>query len=166
MESSQMLGGTEECHSSESGWTMYIGSPTYDDDDSDENRHSAADGNDAGSDDDDDDDDDKNEANRDEDSDDSMASDASSGPSHQGHPCGSGKYGHGPADFGYDGEENDNKYRLGGKANKQQKDKENQRAPQRIKKEKEEKVFEADKTTAPGQSGSKVRKNMWRGKGK
>ncbi|XP_010318896.1 protein SOB FIVE-LIKE 3-like [Solanum lycopersicum] len=74
----------EECHSSESGWTMYIGSPTNDEDD-EMNCEGDFDDEDGvlGQgrrkkimnvvvDDDDDDDD----------TDDSMASDASSGPSH------------------------------------------------------------------------------------
>ncbi|KAK8695007.1 hypothetical protein V6N13_072549 [Hibiscus sabdariffa] len=54
MEPSEILGGAEECHSSESGWTMYIGD-TADDD-----------------------------ATLASETDDSMASDASSGPTHQG----------------------------------------------------------------------------------
>ncbi|CAI8589573.1 unnamed protein product [Vicia faba] len=72
------LGGQEECQSSESGWTMYIGSPV-----SHEN----------GDDDDDDDDDDKVDCyqvthqiqgDAGIESDDSMVSDASSGPTHYG----------------------------------------------------------------------------------
>ncbi|KAG5618407.1 hypothetical protein H5410_018231 [Solanum commersonii] len=67
----------EECHSSESGWTMYIGSPTNDEDD-----EMNCEG--------DFDDEDgvlgqgrrKKIINDDDDTDDSMASDASSGPSH------------------------------------------------------------------------------------
>ncbi|XP_055828073.1 protein SOB FIVE-LIKE 3-like [Solanum dulcamara] len=70
----------EECHSSESGWTMYIGSPSNDEDD--EMNYEG-----------DFDDDDENVGrgrrkniinndNDDDDTDDSMASDASSGPSH------------------------------------------------------------------------------------
>ncbi|KAJ4713277.1 acidic leucine-rich nuclear phosphoprotein 32 family member B-like [Melia azedarach] len=77
MESSKVLGGVEECDSSESGWTMYIGSPD-DDDDDDDDGHS----------DDRDYDDDGGGgsyhdmyANHEDDSDDSMASDASSCPS-------------------------------------------------------------------------------------
>ncbi|KAL4036138.1 hypothetical protein IC575_004864 [Cucumis melo] len=75
MEPSQIFGVSEECHSSESGWTMYIGSPANDD------------SSDAASDDDDKDEEHKGyyyAANNHNDSDDdSMASDASSGPSHQ-----------------------------------------------------------------------------------
>ncbi|KAJ8752419.1 hypothetical protein K2173_004055 [Erythroxylum novogranatense] len=73
MESSKIFGSKEECNSCESGWTMYIGSPIYGDD-VDACSDEAAN---------------KNEGNRRnynhaEESDDSMASDASSGPSHQG----------------------------------------------------------------------------------
>ncbi|CAK9330036.1 unnamed protein product [Citrullus colocynthis] len=74
MEPSQIFGVSEECHSSESGWTMYIGSP-------------ANGSSDAASDEDDDEDEEHKgyyyAANNQDDSDDSMASDASSGPSHQ-----------------------------------------------------------------------------------
>ncbi|ESW27188.1 hypothetical protein PHAVU_003G181300 [Phaseolus vulgaris] len=93
----------EECHSSESGWTMYIGSPMddgghSDDGDTDEEGIQTNPQND-------DDDDDQ--------SDDSMASDASSGPSHLG-------INHGFADFHRDAEEeyDADKYCLEKKANK------------------------------------------------
>ncbi|KAK4376540.1 hypothetical protein RND71_002836 [Anisodus tanguticus] len=73
MEYPKHPGGTEECSSNESGWTMYIGSPYRDyDNDDDEGTPS------------------KGYKNADHDhvedggSDDSMTSDASSGPSHQG----------------------------------------------------------------------------------
>lgn len=90
MESSpQMFGGAvEECHSSESGWTMYIGSPMMEEnevnDDSELNTHNYIREKEF-------DDEDERERNynynyannhRDDTSDDSMASDASSGPSH------------------------------------------------------------------------------------
>lgn len=71
-----LLEGEEECQSNESGWTMYIGSPI--------------DHEDGNSDDDDDDDgevdcyDEGILADAEVESDDSMASDASSGPSHYG----------------------------------------------------------------------------------
>lgn len=86
MEYPKHPGGTEECNSNESGWTMYIGSPYRD-------------YNQGGDDDDNDVDDDegsctprkgyKNADDHVEDggSDDSMTSDASSGPSHQGVLC-------------------------------------------------------------------------------
>ncbi|KAH7851963.1 hypothetical protein Vadar_018912 [Vaccinium darrowii] len=73
MESSQVFGNAEECNSSESGWTMYIGSPITNDDHSDDGDK-------------DDDGDHEHDVKHDEDdhdSDDSMASDASSGPSHR-----------------------------------------------------------------------------------
>ncbi|KAK8686242.1 hypothetical protein V6N13_125269 [Hibiscus sabdariffa] len=53
MEPTEIFGGPEECQSSESGWTMYIG------DTADDGTHASE-------------------------TDDSMASDASSGPSHHG----------------------------------------------------------------------------------
>ncbi|XP_027922047.1 MATH and LRR domain-containing protein PFE0570w [Vigna unguiculata] len=68
----------EECHSSESGWTMYIGSPMDDaghTDDAADNDHQAVQTDPQNADDDDDEDEDESD-------DDSMASDASSGPSH------------------------------------------------------------------------------------
>ncbi|KAL2338252.1 hypothetical protein Fmac_012698 [Flemingia macrophylla] len=77
--------GAEECQSSESGWTMYIGSPMQDSDDnsdsSDEYENSTQ------------------ACPQDDESDDSMASDASSGPSHH----------HGFADLARCGEEYDGK---------------------------------------------------------
>lgn len=66
MEHSQSKGGTEECHSSESGWTMYIGSTIEDEYDEDDDIIVENDC-------------DTPQA---DESDDSMASDASSGPSH------------------------------------------------------------------------------------
>ncbi|XP_028763630.1 uncharacterized protein LOC114736850 [Neltuma alba] len=79
---SQMVGAAEECHSCESGWTIYLGSPTHDDD----GDHS------------DDDDEEGGEDRKggagaeDEESDDSMASDASTGPSQPiGSPWGDSK---------------------------------------------------------------------------
>ena len=99
--------GAEECHSSESGWTMYIGSSI-----DDAGGHSTDDGDG----DDDNDDDDKEEGTQahpqdDDESDDSMASDASSGPSHH----------HGFADFRRDSEEgNHDKYCFEKKASKTQ----------------------------------------------
>ncbi|GMY15431.1 rRNA biogenesis protein rrp36-like [Fagus crenata] len=148
MESSQMFGDTEECQSSESGWTMYIGSPIYGGDD---DGHSDDDDRNDG---DDDGETDANHNENDDDSDDSMASDASSGPSHQGVlPCGSGL-----ALFKHKEVENYDK-----KSNKQQKEK--QKA-QKIKEEKDETTFMPKKAVAPAQSGSKVRKNIWMGKRK
>nr|GMC75357.1 acidic leucine-rich nuclear phosphoprotein 32 family member B-like [Ipomoea batatas] len=67
MESSHVYGGSEECHSNESGWTMYIGSPTTDDYEEDNLNSNNVNG---------------DSYEEEENSDDSMASDASSGPSH------------------------------------------------------------------------------------
>ncbi|XP_022921474.1 uncharacterized protein LOC111429737 isoform X2 [Cucurbita moschata] len=83
MEPSQMFGVSEECHSSESGWTMYIGSPAAADGSSDVDTGAASD----------EEEDEEHKGYYDinqDDSDDSMASDASSGPSHQQrrHPFG------------------------------------------------------------------------------
>ncbi|PPD84856.1 hypothetical protein GOBAR_DD18216 [Gossypium barbadense] len=70
MESSKIYGGIEECHSSESGWTMYIGSPIHGGDDSGDGHSEKADDEGVyGVD---------NHADEQADSDDSMASDASS----------------------------------------------------------------------------------------
>ncbi|XP_038725507.1 protein SOB FIVE-LIKE 3-like [Tripterygium wilfordii] len=74
MDSSKHTSSKEGCSSSESGWTMYIASPMEEDDeecsgDDNSNKHMEEG--------------DKNADHRDEESDDSMASDASSGPSHQ-----------------------------------------------------------------------------------
>ncbi|KAL3636154.1 hypothetical protein CASFOL_020701 [Castilleja foliolosa] len=73
MDSSKILEGAEECCSSESGWTMYIASPGHEHDD-------RADDDDVS------DDVSVRECTKDDgdvDSDDSMASDASSGPGYQ-----------------------------------------------------------------------------------
>lgn len=77
MESSQVYGGAEECHSNESGWTMYIGSPTNDDDDHGEDNLNNNNVNGDSY-----DEEEKSGGDDDDDTDDSMASDASSGPSH------------------------------------------------------------------------------------
>ncbi|XP_039069347.1 protein SOB FIVE-LIKE 3-like [Hibiscus syriacus] len=66
MEPSQTYGAQEESHSSESGWTMYIGSPIHGGSDDSGSEKAAA-------------------ADADDQSDDSMASDASSGPRRQSH---------------------------------------------------------------------------------
>ncbi|XP_076937583.1 protein SOB FIVE-LIKE 4-like [Bidens hawaiensis] len=75
MESSSKVHGdrTEECQSSESGWTMYIGSSMDDDDDNNNDDDNTGGGGDV-----------KYGVTKDEDedTDDSMTSDASSGPSH------------------------------------------------------------------------------------
>ncbi|XVF49829.1 hypothetical protein PTKIN_Ptkin04bG0047500 [Pterospermum kingtungense] len=79
MEPSKIFGGSEEyCHSSESGWTMYIGSLIQGDDSGTseaDNAYAHADDAYAHA--------DETYANHGADSDDSLASDASSGPTHQ-----------------------------------------------------------------------------------
>ncbi|KAJ9187348.1 hypothetical protein P3X46_002812 [Hevea brasiliensis] len=149
MESSKLFGGAEECHSSESGWTMYLGSHIHGDDD----LHSY----------DDDDDDDggngKNYYHEDDDSDDSMASDASSGPSHQG------------TDFKLQ-KDADGKYQTQRKPNNKQVEKQQQKAERRRKEENKDQEVgfmarRAYNKSAPAQSSSKVRKSIsWMGKEK
>ena len=85
MEFSQDGGGSEECSSSESGWTMYLASPMHDDDDDGDGEVEDGAGEDHGritssnS-------DEYNEEDGGGGDDDSLASDASSGPaSHRGH---------------------------------------------------------------------------------
>lgn len=71
MEPPQIMMGastTEECHSSESGWTMYIGSPIEEENDYEEEEDFEG----------------NYQGDPGFESDDSMASDASSGPSHYG----------------------------------------------------------------------------------
>ncbi|KAK9278401.1 hypothetical protein L1049_027966 [Liquidambar formosana] len=135
MDSSHIFEGTEECHSSESGWTMYIGSPTHgtDDDDDDDKSHSL----------DRDDDYKGDDGNY---SDDSMASDASSGPSHRENPYGCGERGHGMAHFKPDEGKNKNR------SQKQAKNPVEKQRDGRRKEEKEESVFTAKQAKAPVQS--------------
>ncbi|RZC10505.1 hypothetical protein D0Y65_011003 [Glycine soja] len=140
--------GAEECHSSESGWTMYIGSSI-----DDAGGHSTDDGDG----DDDNDDDDKEEGTQahpqdDDESDDSMASDASSGPSHH----------HGFADFRRDSEEgNHDKYCFEKKASKTQ---HKQMEGEKVEKKGMLPVDSKDKS--PVQGCGKVRKNYFVGKRK
>lgn len=79
MDSSKIHEETEECSSSESGWTMYIASPDreldYNDDEDEEEYNNGEQTYTK----------DPKKVAEDVDSDDSMASDASSGPSYQGH---------------------------------------------------------------------------------
>ncbi|KAL3510945.1 hypothetical protein ACH5RR_030346 [Cinchona calisaya] len=78
-DSSENLGGSEECSSSESGWTMYIASPIHDnnpEDDDEEGNDNSTERKEYK--------DFQEDGGGDAESDDSMASDASSGPSHQG----------------------------------------------------------------------------------
>lgn len=149
MKPSQIFGGEEECESSESGWTMYIGSPIEDVD-----EELSDDG-------DNDDDDDITQADPEVESDDSMASDASSGPSHNNQHWGNGK-------GGYDdlagfkkmiGEKYDD-----GLGKNENKTLENQRKGEKV--EKKKMIFIDGKSKSPVQVGcnGKVRKNYWVGK--
>ncbi|CAJ2664699.1 hypothetical protein L195_g000860 [Trifolium pratense] len=150
MKPSKIIGSEEECQSSESGWTMYIGSHIEDDDgdidsgEYEETTHQAYP--------------------EDDESDDSMVSDASSGPSHQhGNTIGKG------INYGLTGfkqvvvevEENqydddENKYCLEKKANKTvEKQKEEKKVEN-----KEMKFVDGDNSKGKSsiQGGGKVRK--------
>ncbi|CAA2977464.1 Hypothetical predicted protein [Olea europaea subsp. europaea] len=103
MDSSKSLEGTEECSSNESGWTMYIASPVNEynhddevnDDDSIDKQEDGLHAEDVAG---------------DTDSDDSMASDASSGPSHREDLCGNIRGSHCPGDFGHAGDKDNIKW--------------------------------------------------------
>ncbi|XP_022775916.1 uncharacterized protein LOC111317775 [Durio zibethinus] len=162
MEPSKIFGGKEECHSSESGWTMYIGSPIQGgDDDDDDNGHSEADddayaGGHA----------DETYANHEADSDDSMASDASSGPSHQGVQFhGNMEGGHGTSYFKHDEDEEEGNCYSDKKAKKSVEKQKLGMKKKENKEEKEQMTFNAKGATT-SRSGSKVRKSMWLGKRK
>lgn len=145
MEPSKILGCKEECSSSASGWTMYIGSPAHendncedDDDDSGTYKQKFASNNDdrPG---DDDDDDDK--------SDDSMASDASSGPSYQELPLDSSK-------------PSLDKHATGKYSKQKLHKQKTKRDESRIKVERDEQhVLKAKIAASQTQSGAKVRKS-------
>ncbi|KAL7192324.1 hypothetical protein ACSBR2_024208 [Camellia fascicularis] len=146
MESSHNLGDAEECQSSESGWTMYIGSPIDNSDDGDDNDSDVGDDNNN--------DDYVNRIVKHEDeSDDSMASDASSGPSHRENSWGSGK--------GSSGKHCSNK------KDKHTVEKMNGNETRKLKKEKEEVVFASKGAKIASRSSEKVRKtSTWFGKRK
>ncbi|OMO70049.1 hypothetical protein COLO4_28804 [Corchorus olitorius] len=166
MESSKIFGGNEECHSSESGWTMYIGSPIQgggdDDGDDGESEEAAAvfNGNNGG----------RANGTADHDSDDSMASDASSGPSHYGNM----EVGlrHGTSCFKHenedDEEEEGNSKFLDKKATKKSMEKQNfgMKKKGEIKEEMAFKAKGATTTNITPRSSSKVRKSIWLGKRK
>lgn len=146
MESSKVPGDSEECCSSESGWTMYIASPVDDDNDSDDDDHSP----------------DKTVHSNDKDedyagSDDSMASDASSGPSHRELPYPSNKGSRVSGNSKHSVSEDQSKYSSGKKPNKKVEKKTNEK---RIKGEKEVPGHNATSAAASyGQGEAKVRKN-------
>ena len=146
MDHSKILGSKEEYGSSVSGWTMYIGSPVqekYNCDDDDDDDHS----NDEQGDEcnkyyhgyDHDDDDDANGK-----SDDSMASDASSRPSRSLDRHGASTY---------SSKEKLHKQRM-------------KRDERRIKVETDKPELKAKGAANPTQTGSKVRKSIYAGKGK
>ncbi|XVE78623.1 hypothetical protein DITRI_Ditri13aG0161100 [Diplodiscus trichospermus] len=98
---------TEECSSSESGWTRYLGSPMEDDLECSEynynNNHKIKDDGDDG------------EGN----SDDSMASDASSAPNHHQHKYKDGRGSHGNARVKHDKGDYSSKHSSGKDAKKE-----------------------------------------------
>ncbi|KAK3222728.1 hypothetical protein Dsin_009753 [Dipteronia sinensis] len=156
MEHSKTLGSKEEYGSSVSGWTMYIGSPVhekynYDDDDHHSNDEQGDECNKYyyGYDHDDDDDDDANGK-----SDDSMASDASSRPSHRELTWESSAQSldrHGAST--YSSKEKLHKQRM-------------KRDERRIKVETDKPVLKAKGAANPAQTGGKVRKSIYAGRGK
>ncbi|XWS51279.1 hypothetical protein CRYUN_Cryun12cG0163100 [Craigia yunnanensis] len=165
MDPSKIFGGNEECHSSESGWTMYIGSPIQGgDDDDDDDGHSEADdayaadnGGHA----------DETGANHEADSDDSMASDASSGPSHQGVQFyGNMEGSHGTSYFKHDEDEEEGNCYLDKKAKKSAEKQKLGMKKKEDKEEKEQMTLKAKGATTSSRSGSKLRKSLWLGKRK
>lgn len=97
MDSSKILPGSEECSSSESGWTTYIASPDLEHDQA-ENEDEDEDGSIGHQ---------VLKKQEEADSDDSMASDASSGPSDQRFSCG---YLARSRDFGHAGKKDQKKF--------------------------------------------------------
>ena len=140
MDSSKAFGGSEECSSSESGWTKYIASPTHED-----GLNENDDYNDLGA--------DKKGDNTDDDhgSDDSMASDASSGPSHPNLHYGSHLSGH----FKHLECEDQSKIFPGKKPYKQA---ENKTREKRTKSEKEKTGCNPNSSAGYAHNGAKVRK--------
>ncbi|XP_071927925.1 protein SOB FIVE-LIKE 3-like [Coffea arabica] len=148
---SENIGGREECNSSESGWTMYIASPVHennpenDDDDDDDDNYTERKGyKDYPSDD-----------GGDPASDDSMASDASSGPSHQGGPCRTKEGSHRRDDIAH-AEGKVNRRSSGKKHDKQV---ERKQYPADIKAAKKEQGHKAKNATENLQGKGKSRKN-------
>ncbi|XVF08866.1 hypothetical protein REPUB_Repub07fG0041100 [Reevesia pubescens] len=155
MEPSKIFGGNEECHSCESGWTMYIGSPIQGGDDDDDDGNSEADDayvadNNGGF-------ADETDANHEADSDDSMASDASSGPSHQGlqfYGNIDGVHGHGTSHFKHDEDDKEEAdCYLDNKAKKSSMEK--QKVGMKKKEEKEQMTLKEKGASTQSRSGSK-----------
>ncbi|GMJ00067.1 hypothetical protein HRI_003675900 [Hibiscus trionum] len=124
MEPSKTYAAVEGCHSSESGWTMYIGSSIHG---GSNDGHSE-------------------KADDDGQSDDSMASDASSGPRHDGTTRLSFKHGE-------RGKKSMEKQKLGSMKNKQDKE---------VKKQTPLKAKRALSDPCP--TGTKLRQSIWFGK--
>ncbi|CAK9147885.1 unnamed protein product [Ilex paraguariensis] len=155
MESSQLFGGAEECHSSESGWTMYIGSSI---DGENDGEHV----NDPSDDDDDDNNNDNDDGNGDDNSDDSMASDAGSGPSHREQAWRNEEGGHGRVHS----KVQEDKVNVKAYANKKDNkpvDKDRHGSRQE---EKGGPMFNAEGRSFPVQSGEKEKRNSHGGKRK
>ncbi|KAK8560007.1 hypothetical protein V6N13_061373 [Hibiscus sabdariffa] len=141
MEPSETFGAAEECHSNESGWTMYIG------DDADGETQTEADQDCAHA--------TETDAKHGAETDDSMASDASSGPSH---------YGRFRAKHGVDEEDGRHCYSEK-KAKKPTVGK--QKLETKRKQDKEERtIFKTKESSTRSPSDSYVKKNIWFGKRK
>ncbi|XP_016456539.1 protein SOB FIVE-LIKE 4-like [Nicotiana tabacum] len=163
MDYSKFFGEAEECNSSESGWTMYIGSPSNGEDDDElenEDFDELEDNN-------------KEVINRDDnedgDTDDSMASDASSGPSLRQYITKNGK-GAGLANMVHykNPKEKGKDYKVCGLNNndpmKFHKANNSVKSGSKNEVKEEESVFAAK--GEPSNGGNKVRKSIWMGKGK
>lgn len=100
MDSSKFPQGSDECSSNESGWTAYIGSPHHEEDHDDDHRDRSKG--------------EEERKERDADSDDSMASDASSAPSD--------RLGNFNKHFGYGNAKGTNERKNGGKKEQKQGD--------------------------------------------
>ncbi|CAN4086209.1 unnamed protein product [Withania somnifera] len=142
---SQIFNDGEECHSSESGWTMYIGSPSNEEDDEMNCEEDFVDDVGRGCHKNNNDDDD------DDDTDDSMASDASSGPSH--HIVRNANKSPIPKEKGNGKSCSNNKASM--KKSSSIKDQDKGRYS----------VFSAKEAKVPS-NGEKVKKSIWKGKGK
>ncbi|CAN4098246.1 unnamed protein product [Withania somnifera] len=150
---SYFFGEAEECNSSESGWTMYIGSPSTGDDNGDfdeleENYYNK-----------------EGRVNQDDDeggdTDDSMASDASSGPT--SYFARNGKSG-GVAVVSFKDSKEEGKEKDGSFTNKKAKN--SMKNDSKNDQDKLKESFFAAKGTkgASNGSGSKVRRSIWMGK--
>ncbi|KAL5723396.1 hypothetical protein ACHQM5_006802 [Ranunculus cassubicifolius] len=131
MESSQLYGGSKKYSSSESGWTSYILSRTQSEDKREDDDHGYV------------------KYKGYDDSDDSLASDASSGPSHLEQAHGENIH------FKHEENESTSKYRSVKKAHKQEKKKDELRS----KKVGDDDDYKGLSVPSPVQSGTKVRKN-------